>query len=117
MSIKGRDHDTVGCADAVAGQANNAGNDNAQCDFGLDRGRPHAGACAWSGVRAEQSTARRGVGRRNPKDRGGRRIERDSDPAQKHAEQAQSASDRRTRTPRPRDPGPMIAPGANFSPA
>ena len=63
-------------AGAVAGQANNAGgNDNAQRNFGLDRGRPHAGACVFASLGAEQSAAGRSLGRLHPKDRRGRRLE------------------------------------------
>ena len=51
------------------------GNDNAQRNFRLDRGRPHAGACVSASLGAEQSAAGRGVGRLHPEDRRGRRLE------------------------------------------
>jgi hypothetical protein len=69
------------------------GNDNAQRNLRLDRCRPYSGARASISLSAKQSAAERCGGRRHPKDRGGRRLERGSDAAQKRFEQAKSVGD------------------------
>ena len=92
------------------------GNDNASRNLRLDRRRPHSRARASPSLRAEQSAARRCVGRSHPEDRRGRRIERGPDASPRHPESTESAIDCRACAPDAQGP-PLISrePGSSLA--